>query len=387
LALFGDSKQALDILLPIFASDPRSPGAAHYIIHATDSADLAQIGLPAARKYASIAPDSPHALHMPSHIFCRLGLWQEAIRSNEDSARVAHQWVLEGRRGGVFDEEHARNTMIYAYLQSGQTAAARRQINLVAAVESLPIAHGDGWMKVDNQMRYDLELRDWKDAAQIDPPSGAHFEDNFETYWIHTMAESQLGKITLARDSYSKFLKSAEMFPHKDEYAVATGIKLETIQGEAILLHAEHHDAESVAKLQEGAAFEKKSFVYYPDSLPRPSEELLGDLLMTLHRVCEAKTAYQRALLVTPNRFNSVFGAFRSSVALHDSSEAERFASLLIEIAPMSADRQEVVVVRRWLNENSTKGNAANAKAPIARTAGHEKNKRERVPAENGQSF
>jgi hypothetical protein len=117
-------RKALAILLPIFEAQPDGPGAAHYIIHAADTPELAAVALPAARKYARIAPDSPHALHMPSHIFSRLGYWREMVNSNEDSARVAAGWVKEGREGR-FDELHALTYLKYAYLHS---TSARKHV-------------------------------------------------------------------------------------------------------------------------------------------------------------------------------------------------------------------------------------------------------------------
>jgi len=118
-------REALAILLPIFKQYPNNPGAAHYIIHAADTPELAQEALPAAREYAKIAPDSPHALHMPSHIFNRLGYWQESIDANQASARVAAEWTNTGR-DGTFDEIHALNNLEYAYLQLGKKTGLRR---------------------------------------------------------------------------------------------------------------------------------------------------------------------------------------------------------------------------------------------------------------------
>src|SRR6185437_7868952 len=113
-------QKALDILLPIFKAHPDNPGAAHYIIHAADTPELAKLALPAARRYAAIAPDSPHALHMPSHIFNRLGDWPDSIRANLASAQVAANWIKEDR-GGMGDEQHALNKLEYAYLQLGES--------------------------------------------------------------------------------------------------------------------------------------------------------------------------------------------------------------------------------------------------------------------------
>lgn len=115
------------VFLPSFEKYRNNPGAAHYIIHAADMAELAPEALPAARKYAAIAPDSPHALHIPTHIFNRLGLWQDSIKTNEASARVAAAWMKEGRAGS-FDEFHALNNMEYAALQLERTSGQKRVV-------------------------------------------------------------------------------------------------------------------------------------------------------------------------------------------------------------------------------------------------------------------
>jgi len=365
LALFGDSKQALAVLLPVFAADPNSPGAAHYIIHAADSAELAYIALPAARKYASIAPDSPHALHMPSHIFCRLGLWQESIKSNQDSATVAHQWVIQRRAGGTFDEEHARNTMMYAFLQSGQSTAAKEQIRSVADLESLSFAHADPWMSVDDQIVYDLELHDWKHALVIEPPSSSKFSDNFEVYWLRAIALAHLNESADAQKAYDRFLQSSGSFANRAVGFVATLIKVETLQARAALEHAQHNDAEAIATLTEATTFEKANFIYYPDVIPRPSAEILGDLLLELHRDKEAGTAYRQALIMTPNRFDSVYGAFKAAQASNDEQSEREFAIQLGSISQVKPDRSEVSEAAHWLREHSTVSTAGQAYLPL----------------------
>ena len=169
-------KQALAIFFPIFASYPDNPGAAHYIIHAADTPELAPQALPAARKYAAIAPDSPHALHMPSHIFNRLGYWADSITTNLASARVAAEWIKHGR-DAEFDEFHALNNVEYAYLQLGKDVDARRTLEQVT---ELAKTSSDPWLPIDARIYFDLETHDWRDAAHIEPPPTSRFEENFD---------------------------------------------------------------------------------------------------------------------------------------------------------------------------------------------------------------
>ena len=167
--------EALAILLPIFEQNPKHPGAAHYILHAADTPELAAIALPAARMYATIAPASPHALHMPSHIFSRLGYWQESLDSNIASARVAAEWVSQGK-DGLFDEQHALNHVEYAYLQLGQDRKAFEQIDAMQKLAAMP--GGDTWWPIDARIYYDLETRDWADALQIEAPVASPVDEN-----------------------------------------------------------------------------------------------------------------------------------------------------------------------------------------------------------------
>ena len=134
-------REALAIFLPIFQRYPNNPGAAHYIIHAADTPELVSEALPAARKYAAIAPDSPHALHMPSHLFNRLGLWQDSIDTNEASACVAAEWMKEGRAGS-FDEFHALNNIEYAYLQLGEDRRANEVVGQIRNLAAKGGIHG-----------------------------------------------------------------------------------------------------------------------------------------------------------------------------------------------------------------------------------------------------
>jgi tetratricopeptide (TPR) repeat protein len=191
-------RKALDILLPIFAAHPNNPGAAHYITHAADTPELAATALPAARKYASIAPDSPHALHMPSHIFGRLGYWNEMIASNERSARVAAEWVACGK-DGRFDELHALTYLEYGFLQTGKFDEAREQIARIRDLMSGP--GGDPWAEIDARILYDVQTRDWRDALLTQPPTGSAVKENFDVYWVHSIAAADIGNIDYAKES------------------------------------------------------------------------------------------------------------------------------------------------------------------------------------------
>ncbi|GGG70823.1 hypothetical protein GCM10011585_11310 [Edaphobacter dinghuensis] len=294
-------KKALAIFLPIFQQYPDNPGAAHYIIHAADTAELAEIALPAARKYASIAPDSPHALHMPSHIFNRLGYWKESIETNQASARVAAEWVKTGR-DGRFDELHALNNMEYAYLQLGQDRQAQQIIRQIDE-----IAKTDPWLPIDARIYYDLETHNWQDAAIIKPPATSQFDENFDAYWIQTIAAAHLGDPHTAEQALEQYRRSSAAWIKGHGWGDVLGLAL--TEAEAWTLFSKGKHDEAVAHLRNAAQYERDHPMYYADILPRPTGEMLGEMLLRMNRPKEALEAYQAALKLAPNKLDSLLGA------------------------------------------------------------------------------
>jgi tetratricopeptide (TPR) repeat protein len=296
-------KEALAILLPIFKQYPNNPGAAHYIIHAADIPELAPVALSAAREYAAIAPDAPHALHMPSHIFNRLGYWKESISANEASARVAAEWIKTGR-DGTFDELHALNNLEYGYLQLGQDQKARQ---IVEQIEPIAKTVPDPWLPVDARIYYDLETHDWLDAAKIEPPSDSKLEENFDAYWIQTIAAAHLADPHKAEQSLELYRKSETAWNKEHGWGDVLGLAL--MEAESWTMFSEGKHDEAINHLRDAAQYEHDHPMYYADILPRPTQEMLGDMLLQMGRSTEALAAYKTALVVAPNRLDSLLGA------------------------------------------------------------------------------
>jgi tetratricopeptide (TPR) repeat protein len=312
-------REALAILLPIFQRYPNNPGAAHYIIHAADMAELAPEGLPAAREYAKIAPDSPHALHMPSHIFNRLGYWKESISTNEASARVAAEWIRTGR-DAKFDELHALNNMEYGYLQLGQDQKAYQLIaQMVPVAKTVP----DPWVPVDARIYYDLETHNWADALNIESPSESKFEENFDTFWIHTIAAGHLGDSEIAQKSLDQYRISAAAWNKAHGYDIP-GLALTEAEAWEMFSQGKRDDA--VAHLRSAAQYERDHPLYYSDILPRPTEEMIGDMLSEMGRPAEALAAYQAALDLAPKRFDCLLGAMKAAAKSGNSQLAKEYA-------------------------------------------------------------
>jgi len=314
-------REALAIFVPIFHKYPNNPGAAHYIIHAADTAELAPEALTAARKYAAIAPDSPHALHMPSHIFNRLGMWQESVLTNEASARVAAEWV-KGGRDGSFDELHALNNIEYAALQLGEDQKAGAVIEQIATVARKA---NDPWPPIDARIYYDLETHNWHDAVQIVPPQTSSFDENFDTYWIECIGAARSGDPKRARAALHKYSESETAWNKNHGWGDILGVGL--AEAEAWTLFSEGKQQEAVARLRGVADFERDHPMYYADVLPRPTGEMLGDMLMQMNQPADALIAYQAALRLAPNRLDSLLGASKAAKLAGQSRASMRYAS------------------------------------------------------------
>jgi hypothetical protein len=296
-------RKALAILLPIFKKHPNNPGAAHYIIHAADTPELAHIALPAAREYAAIAPDSPHAQHMPSHIFNRLGCWNDSIKANLASARVAHEWMKSGR-GGLFDLQHALNNLEYAYLELGKTKEAQE---IIAQIDQASDARGnDPWGPIDARIYFDVETNAWSDAVAIDSPPKSPFDENFDVYWIHAIAEARLGNTAAARVALEEFRKSSADWTSVHGWDDVFHLAL--MEAEAWTLFSEGKGQDAVRELSDAVAFEKNHPIYYADVLPRPASEMLGEMLLQMRKNKESCAAFRASLVLAPNTLNSING-------------------------------------------------------------------------------
>jgi tetratricopeptide (TPR) repeat protein len=327
-------REALGIFLPIFEQYPNNPGAAHYIIHAADTAELAAEALPAARKYAAIAPDSPHALHMPSHIFNRLGLWRDSVRTNEASARVAAAWMKAGRAGN-FDEFHALNNIEYALLQLGEDQKAKR---IVEQITALAKGEKDPWLPIDARIYYDLETHDWQDAARIEPPLTSSFEENFDAYWIETIGAARCGDSIRARAAFAKYRDSEIAWNKSHGFGDILGVGL--AEAEAWTLFSEGKREEAVTRLRSMRQFERDHPMYYADILPRPTGEMLGDMLLLMNRPADALVAYKQSLELAPNRLDSLLGARRAAELAGQPSVSREFTQKITDEGGVIASRR-----------------------------------------------
>lgn len=341
----ANRRKAIAILNPLFAEQPNNPGVAHYLIHASDTPELAKEGLPAARAYAKIAPDSSHATHMPSHIFRRLGLWQEMVDSNIAAIAAAAE-ATQAHRGDASYQFHPMDFLDYAYLQSGQEAKARQ---LVEAAKEVPgaktedIAGHQAYFEAINA----IELHRWKEASSL-AVRDKRLEWEDTTYWARGIGAARSGDVNGAQQDSQKLAEITKAEEARDKQQgnkVTPGETVEQREVDGWLAFAEGKPDEAIAALR-AAAKREEDGREDPDSMP--AREMLADLLLELKRPSEALTEYEAVLKDYPNRFDAVYGAARAAESMGDSRQSRKFYSQLVKISLPGADRPELQAARSF---------------------------------------
>jgi hypothetical protein len=330
---FANRKQAAAILEKLFAVEPDHPGVAHYLIHSYDKPQLAQLGLPAARRYAQVAPAAPHALHMPSHIFARVGLWQDDINSNLASIAATRKTAAM-HMGGEGHQFHAMDFLLYAYLQSGREADAAKLIDEIKAMPKMKSMYGDDFDPETNALTkfpatYDLELRHWSEAAALQVVPGSLRGDQSITYWARAIGSARNGDLAQAHKDLRQIdaIRQEFLAQKKTEYAEAVGEDYQ--EAEAWILHAEGENDKATAILRT-LADKSDKVGNEPESIP--AREMLADMLLEAKRPQQALLEYQTDLKLNPNRFNGLYGAARAAEAAGKQTDANEYYALLVKI-------------------------------------------------------
>jgi tetratricopeptide (TPR) repeat protein len=339
----GDLKKAIAVLEPLLQEHPGHPGVAHYLIHAADRPELAQQGLEAARRYAAIAPDSSHALHMPSHIFVRLGMWQESIVSNAASQKAGAQ-AAAAHRAEPHYQVHAMHFLTYSYLQSGQEAKAREVID-----QTKDIVGADAEHKADARAFFSamvtLDLHRWKEASALPaPPKGDR-----DTCWARAIGAARSGGIQQAETDLQHLRDLIGQGERRGRSRMDSnpGEKPGDLsEAEAWLAFAEGKADAAVSELRSAADREDKKG---GEGVGIPAREMLADMLFELKRPAEALAEYQTNLQNAPNRFDGLLGAARAAQMLGDAATAQSYYAKLSEICVAGADRPELAEAKTVL--------------------------------------
>ncbi|HYM76164.1 MAG TPA: hypothetical protein VE377_09325 [Candidatus Dormibacteraeota bacterium] len=331
-ATLANRKQAAAILEKIFAVEPDHPGVAHYLIHSYDRPQLAELGIPAARRYAQVAPAAPHALHMPSHIFARVGLWQDDINSNLASIAATRKTAAMGM-GGEGHQFHAMDFLVYAYLQTGREAEAQKVIDEVKAMPPMHDMYGMGFdprtfALTQFPAAYDLELRHWSDAAALTPVEGAPTGDHAITYWARAIGSARTGNVELAKKDLAEIENVRQKLISEKKTEFADAVAHDYQEASAWIQHAEGQDDEAITTLRK-LADETDKLDDEPEGIP--AREMLADLLLEAKRPQQALVEYQADLKLHPNRFNGLYGAAQAAEASGKQSDANEYYALLLK--------------------------------------------------------
>ena len=356
---YANQKQAAAILNRILPEQPNHPGIAHYMIHSYDSPQLASLALPAARSYARIASGAPHALHMPSHIFVRLGLWQDSIESNIASARAAKEHIERTSPGtAAQDQLHAMDYLAYAYLQTCRDEDARKVVDEAAAVS-----------KVDQEVfqtayalaaipaRYSLERRRWEEAAALTvrpanfPWAQFRYAESI-THFARALGAARTGNPAAARSEIEILATIQKSLTGRQGYDWATQVEVQH-QGALAWAALAEADREGALRWMRSAADLEDRSEKHPvtPGAVLPARELLGDMLLEMKRPAEAKVEFEAVLQGAPKRFNATYGAARAAELSGDAKRAGARYTELLELCGPAAQRPEAQAARIFLQK------------------------------------
>ena len=354
---FAFQKRADSILEPLFKAEPEHPGLAHYLIHTNDVPELAHLGLYAARRYAQIAPAVPHAQHMPSHIFTRLGLWDEDIVSNLRSAELARQFEEERHLNALWDQRgHAWDYLVYAYLQTGRDADAKRVVTRVDWVTAeYPVGSlTNAYALAAIPARYALERGRWDEAVRLAVrPAPEWRAAEAITHFARALGAARGGDTALARAEVAALgeIEQALGAAGGQQAYWAGQVKIQQLAAGAWLARAAGDATEAVRQATAAADIEDvtQKHPVTPGAV-LPARELLGDLLLELNRPADAARAYEALLRQAPGRARSLFGLARAAERAGDMTTARaRYQEFLTLMHAADGDRPEILVARNAL--------------------------------------
>jgi tetratricopeptide (TPR) repeat protein len=350
---YAKQRKAGAMLEPLVAQEPDHPGIAHYIIHAYDYPALAPSALNAARSYAKIAPDAPHALHMPSHIFTRLGLWQDSINSNLASAAAARKHNLVG------DELHALDYLEFAYLQTAQDQRAKEVLRQVQNPSDSDAARFAGLYAANTiPARYAVERRQWTEAANLSTdglPGGRYAWADATVYFARSLGAARSGKADQARADLAKLSACRQTLLDVKENYWSTQVEIQRRAAEAWLRFAEGREDDALATMRSAVELDDSTDKHpvTPGAVV-PMRALLGDMLLAMKKADEAQTEFTKLMKTEPNRFAAIYGAARSAEMKGDRRAAtEMYEKLTQQAAQGNQDRPELKEAKKYLAEST----------------------------------
>lgn len=336
---YANQLKGAALLEPIAKRQPQHPGVAHYLIHLYDYPPIAEKGLDAARRYAKIAPAAPHAQHMPSHIFTRVGYWKESIASNTDSARSA-------KEGRDFDEQlHAMDYMVYAYLQLGQDKKAKAVVDEMNAVTGTnPGRFVSPYALAVSPARYMIERGDWKSAAELQVrPSQFAYADAM-THFARALGAARSGNPDAAKADIAKLGELRDKLREAKDAYWAGQVDIQAQVAFAWVLYAEGKHDDALKAMSAAADAEDKTEKHpVTPGVPKPARELYGVMLLERGMAKEALAAFEATLKKEPNRLGAYVGAAQAAEKSGGKAKARAYYQKIVAIAG-GADKSKVEV-------------------------------------------
>jgi hypothetical protein len=342
---YTNQLKAAAILEQVRQEHPDHPGVAHYLCHSYDYPSLAERGLVAARLYAKLAPDNPHALHMPSHIFTRLGMWQDSIDSNLRSAAAAKI------QGNGQEQAHAMDYLVYAYLQLGQDAAARQVVDESATVTVNPVILIGPYALAAMPARYALERRAWSEAAQLQvQPSKFPFTEAI-THFARGLGFAHTRETASARQEEQALAKARDELAAQNNTYWSKQVEVQRLAVRAWTALDEDQEEDALTSMRASADLEDtmEKHIVTPGALV-PARELLGEMLLETKRPADALSAFEASAKREPNRLRGLYGAARAAAAASDRAEASLYYTKLVALAQAAdAERPELLEAKAYL--------------------------------------
>jgi tetratricopeptide (TPR) repeat protein len=311
-------KQALAILEPLYRSHPQHPGLAHYVIHASDSTEMAPGGLAAARAYSKIAPSAPHALHMPSHIFTRLGLWDDSIASNQAARKAAHE------QGDVGEELHAMDYLTYAYLQRGREAEARQIVVELRSMTTITASQfKEGYAATAMPVRFAIERHDWDAAAALEPLPTSPPHVTALAFWARAVGRSRSAHPQSSDADIDRLEGCRRELQSAGNTYWATQVDVLLKEAQA-WRSAGKGESDAAIQTLRAAADEEDALEKLPVTPGPvvPAREQLGELFLNLKRPQDALREFRLALTSAPRRRGALLGASAAAERLGDTQAA-----------------------------------------------------------------
>lgn len=355
---YTNQKKAGNILNALYTKAPAHPGIIHYIIHTYDYPELATLALPAARKYEQVAPSSAHALHMPSHIFTRLGLWDDAIQSNSRSVEAAKCYAVQTKIPGHWDEElHGLDYLVYAYLQKANNKKAATELKYIDTIKTVyPVNFKIAYAFAAMPSRYVLENKNWKEAAVMDVPERNFSWNAFPwqeaiIHFTRLLGAVHTGKINDATAELEKLKQLKDALEKQKDAYKAKEVAIQIRTGEAWIAMKTGDKAKALQEMKLAADMEDSTGKHpvTPGEVI-PARELLADMLLQLNQNKEALLEYEVVLKKSPNRFNSLYNAGVAAQKVGDHSKAAAYFKLLLSmVGEENVERREVIEARSFL--------------------------------------